>query len=199
MTTLLLCLLFAAPVVAVPIVLARRRGGLLGQRAIALAAAGGLDLDDVVAYTRDCSRAACLLIAHRHGANPASVRRYLADAVAQVDCVQRAARVRRALGRRWRAGRSRLPVWPDVLLFLTGLLDADVLARLIQWRGDAGIADLEAMTDRALADFTAAMRQADEAPFVTLFADELVRLGLLDASVLDDDADMQAERSVNEK
>jgi hypothetical protein len=196
MTTLLMCLLFTCPVVAIPIVLARRRGGLVSRRAVALAAAGRLDLSDVLTYTWDCSRAACILMEHRGSTSPAFVRRYLADAVSQVECVQRATRLRRALGRRGSTGGALLSSWPDLLLCLTGFVDAEVLARLIQWRGDAGIADLEAMTERALAHFTTALQNTNEAPFVTLFAEELVRLGLLDQSLLID-GDTAAGRSMD--
>lgn len=192
-TTLLLSLLCIAPVVALSVAWTRAgRGGLLRRRAVAVAAMGGRDLHDVLTYTRDCSQAACLLLAHRHNADAAFIRSLLAEAVTQVDSVQRATRLRRALGERWRAGVMRFPSWPDLLLWLAGILDADVVARLILWRGEGGIADLETMTKRALRRFSAAIRDADEAPFVTLFAEELVRLGLLEAQDLEPLTDGEA-------
>jgi hypothetical protein len=187
-TTLLLSLLCIAPIVALAAAWTRNaRGGVLRQRAVVVAAMGTQDLNDVLSYTRICSHAACLILRHRHNAKREFVRRLLADAVTQMDSVQRATRLRTALGRRWRARVRRLPSWPDVLLWLAGILDADVVAQLILWRGDRGISDIEAMTKRALRRFRAAMREADEAPFVTLFADELVRLGLLDPQDLESD------------
>ncbi len=184
--TLLLSLLCIGPLVGLAVALTRAgRGGRLRRRALAVAAMGAQDLEDVRSYTRDCSQAACLLMAHRGKADTALVRRVVGEAVTQVDSVQRATRLRLALGQRLRARLRRLPSWPDVLLWLTGLLDADVIARLIVWRGERGISDLEAMTKRALRRFSAVMRDADEEPFVTLFADELISLGLLDAKDLE--------------
>ncbi len=193
-TPLLLSLLCVAPVVGLAAAWTRvSRGGLPRRRAVAVAAMGAHDLRDVLTYTRDCSQAACLVLAHRYNADSAFVRRLLVDAVTQVDSVQRATRLRTALSRRWRASARRLPSWPDVLLWLAGLLDAEVVASLILWRGDHGITDLEAMTKRALRRFSAAMRDADDAPFVTLFADELVRMGLLDVT------DLEGEHSIEER
>jgi hypothetical protein len=180
-TSLLLSLLCIAPIVALAAAWTRAsRGGVLRRRAVAVAAMGAHDLDDVLTYTRDCSQAACLVLSRRRHADPAFLRRVLAEAVTQVDSIQRATRLRTALGRRWRARVRRLPSWPDVLLWLSGVVDADVVARLILWRGRRGIGDLETMTKRALRRFSSAMRDADEAPFVTLFADELLRMGLLE-------------------
>ncbi len=53
----------------------------------------------------------------------------------------------------------RAPSWPDGLLWLSGVVDADLVARLILWRGDKGIGDLETMTKRALRRFSAALRE----------------------------------------
>lgn len=185
--SLLLSLLCIAPIAALAAAWTRAsRGGVLRRRALAVAAMGAQDLNDVLTYTRDCSQAACLVLAHRRSAKPDFLRRVLAEAVTQIDSVQRATRLRAALGRRSRARVRRAPSWPDGLLWLSGVVDADLVARLILWRGDKGIGDLETMTKRALRRFSAALRDADEAPFVTLFADELVRLGLLEAQDLAD-------------
>lgn len=187
MTTLLLAL-FVGPLVGWAISLARvDRGGVLSSQALAVATIGGRDLNDVVTYTQDCSLAACLLLAHRDHADPALLRSVLRDAITQIDSVQRATRLRSALGREgwWRLGH--LPTWPDMLLFASGLLDAEVIARLIIWRGDGGMTDLREMTARAIERFSSTVADADEAPLLSLFADELVRLGLLDADALDCD------------
>lgn len=190
MTTLLLVTLFVGPLVVLAIALARAsRGGVLTHRALAVATLGGRNLTDVITYTQDCSQAACLLLAHRTNADPALVRRILRDAVTQIDSVQRASRLRDALGRRGRWTRRRLASWPDVLLIAAGVLDAGVVARIIAWRGDHGMSDLTEMTRRAIERFSATVREADDVPLVSLFAEELVRLGLLDAEQLEPEND----------
>ncbi len=186
MTMLLLSFLLVGPFMLLAFGVTRRAGQLqLHDRAVAVARLGAWDLADVITYTEDCCAMACMVLARRARAEAALVRQVVGDAVTQVDSVERAARLRRSLGRRRRAHAPRLPAWPDVLLWLAGILDGDVVARLIVWRGERGGADLEAMAERALGRFRAAMSEADEEPFVTLFADELVHLGLLDAKDLE--------------
>lgn len=190
MTTLLLSLLLIGSVVVLPMALARpRRGGVLSRRAVAVAALGGRDLRDVETYTQDCAMAARLLMAYRGNADPVFVRRILRDVVTQLDSVQRATRLRGALGSRPSAKRRRFYTWPDFLLWLAGIVDADVVARLIAWRGDDGIVDLEQMSTRALESFRATVDGADEAFLLTLFEEELVRMGLLGAEDFESDPD----------
>lgn len=183
--TALLSLLLIVPPLVLAVSLARRaRGGVLSQRALAVAAVGGRDLGDVVTYTQDCSMVACMLLTRRGSADPELVRRVLRDAVTQVDSVQRAARLLGALGARPGARRG-LGTWPDFLLSMAGVFDAGVMATLITWRGESGITDLQGMTERAIARFRATVDGGDKAPLVTLFAEELVRLGLLDDEQLE--------------
>lgn len=200
MTTLLLSLLLILPPLAVAVRLARRaRGGVLSQRALAVAAVGERDLGDVVTYTQDCSTAACLLLTHRGSADRELVRRVLRDAVTQVDSVQRAARLLSALGAKQRMPRA-FGTWPDFLLWLTGVFDAGVVATLITWRGESGITDLQGMTERAIARLRATLDDGDDAPLVTLFAEELVRLGLLDEEHLEADAEgSRDDQDVNDE
>jgi hypothetical protein len=63
-------------------------------------------------------------------------------------------------------------------LWAAGILDADAVATLVAWRGQAGIADLEGMTAEAIEHFRATLG-GDEAPLITLFAEELLRLGVI--------------------
>jgi hypothetical protein len=193
MTILLLSFLVVGPLIALGYVLARgERGGQLHERALAVAHVGGSDLDDVVTYTEDCSTMACMLLARRVKTDPALLRQVVSDAVTQVDSVQRATRLRRALVKD--AGRQprRWATWPDLMLWAAGLLDADVIARLIAWRGEEGISDLKAMTEQAIERFSATVPGADEAPLVEIFAEELVRLGLLEAQDLEPLTDGEA-------
>ncbi len=194
MTILLLGFLVVGPLIALGYVLARsERGGQLHERALAVAHVGGSDLYDVVTYTEDCSTMACMLLARRGKTDPALLRRVVSDAVTQVDSVQRATRLRSALVKD--AGRQprRLASWPDLMLWAAGLLDADVIACLIAWRGEEGISDLKAMTEQAIERFSATVPGSDEAPLVEVFAEELVRLGLLEAQDLEPQAEQEAE------
>jgi hypothetical protein len=98
MTILLLGFAVVTPLIALGYALARgSRGGLLRRRAIALAHFGGNDLDDVVTYTLDCSALARMLLRRRTNADPTLLRRVVGDAVMQIDSLQRATRLRRAL------------------------------------------------------------------------------------------------------
>lgn len=180
MTTLGLSLLFAAAAGMLPMALARAgRRGVLSRRAIAVAAVGGRDLGDVITHTRDCTEAACLLLAYRHHAQPAFVRRILRDVVTQLDSVERASRLRGALGDVQSRRRSRVQTWPELLLWTLPLLGAGVVARVLVSRGRShGIDDLRAMTVAALREFSAVARGDGEERFVSLFAEELARLGL---------------------
>ncbi len=196
MTILLLSFLLVTPFIGLGYALARgSRGGRLHQRAVAVAHFGGNDLDDVVMYTHDCSALACMLLTRRLNADPELVRRVLGDAVMQLDSLQRATRLRRALAKRL-PGRDRARAsWPDLLLWAAGVFDADVVARLIAWRGTSGVRDLRAMTERVVERFSATVPDADEAPLVALFADELVRMGLLEQSDLESEAEPTKERT----
>ncbi len=192
MTFLLLSFLVVGPLIALGYVLARgARGGDLHERALAVAHVGGSDLYDVVTYTQDCSTLACMLLARRVKTDPTLLRQVVRDAVTQVDSVQRATRLRSALVHRTGGRAQRWATWPDLMLWAAGILDADVMARLIAWRGEDGIGDLRAMTEHAIERFSATVPGADEAPLVTLFAEELVGLGLLEAHDLEPQDDLE--------
>lgn len=179
MMTLLLCGLFLLPVVFLPMALARRAvGTLLRQRAVAIAAVGARDLADVESYTEDCAHAACLLIEHAPDADPVFVRSILHDALRQIDTVQRAERLRGALGNVWRPRSSGTHIAPALLLEALLVLDARVLAGVVAAAGPWGVVWLRRMTETALARFRVAATDTGEGRFAKLFAEDLAHLGL---------------------
>lgn len=189
MATVLLSLLVVAPLLALGVALAHRaRSGMLHEHTLAVAAVAGRDPGDVVTYTQDCSLAACMLLARRGHGSPVLLDTVLRGAITQVDSVQRAARLLGALGQPC-VDRRRAAAWPDFLLWMAGVFDAGVVANIITWRGESGISDLREMTERAIERFRATVDGSDQSPLMTLFAEEMVRLGLLDEDELDEGGD----------
>lgn len=179
MMTLVLCVLFVVPVALLPMALARRAAGhTQRQRAVAVAAVGARHLAEVESYTQDCAHAACLLIEHAPEANPTFVRGFVQDALQQIDTVQRAERLRGALGLAWRPRSTIARAFSDVLLEALLVLDARVVARVVALAGPAGVVWLRRMTDTALARFRVAATDAGEARFVSLFAEDLAALDM---------------------